>query len=191
MRSYYRIANQPKPRYGPNQQEDFQTFDESFTVGYSLSLKSVDNKSKAWTIGHGRGKLHKYFSMLIGELVEKTGLTKDTIRFYEKKGLISSGSTSRRENNYKDYSENVLEKLMLIRKLKDLGFTLNEINTFLELWHEEDASCQNLKYTFENKITLVEQQLTRLIELKTRLSESLTRCNNDECEFEKTIPSCL
>jgi DNA-binding transcriptional MerR regulator len=129
--------------------------------------------------------------MLIGELVEKTGLTKDTIRFYEKKGLISLDRNSRRENNYKEYSEKVLEKLMLIRRLKDLGFTLNEIDTFLELWREEDASCQNLKYTFENKVTLVEQQLQRLIELKTRLSESLTRCNNDECEFEKTIPSCL
>lgn len=129
--------------------------------------------------------------MLIGELVERTGLTKDTIRFYEKKGLISLDGKGRRDNNYKEYSEKVLDKLMLIRKLKDLGFTLNEIDTFLELWREEDASCQNLKYTLENKITLVNEQLQRLAELKDRLSESLTKCNNDDCEFEKTIPSCL
>jgi MerR family copper efflux transcriptional regulator len=129
--------------------------------------------------------------MLIGELVERTGLTKDTIRFYEKKGLISLDRKSRRENNYKEYSEQVLDKLMLIRKLKDMGFTLNEIDTFLELWREEDASCKNLKFTLENKITLINEQMQRLDQLKTRLTDSLTKCNNDDCEFEKTIPSCL
>ena len=92
--------------------------------------------------------------MLIGELVERTGLTKDTIRFYEKKGLISLDRKSRRENNYKEYPEQVLEKLMLIRKLKDMGFTLNEIDTFLDLWRDEDANCKDVKYTLENKITL-------------------------------------
>jgi MerR family copper efflux transcriptional regulator len=129
--------------------------------------------------------------MLIGELVERTGLTKDTIRFYEKKGLITLDRKSRRENNYKEYPEHVLEKLMLIRKLKDMGFTLNEIDTFLELWREEDASCNNLKFTLENKINLINEQMQRLNALKTRLTDSLTKCNNDDCEFEKTIPSCL
>lgn len=129
--------------------------------------------------------------MLIGELVERTGFTKDTIRFYEKKGLINLDRKSRRDNNYKEYSEQVLEKLRLIRKLKDLGFTLNEIDTFLELWRDEDASCKNLKYTLENKILLVNDQILKLMQLKSRLSESLIKCNNDDCEFEKTIPSCL
>src|SRR5688500_14057516 len=129
--------------------------------------------------------------MLIGELVERTGMTKDTIRFYEKKGLIALDRKSRRENNYKEYSEQVVDKLMLIRKLKDLGFTLNEIDTFLELWREEDASCKNLKYTLEQKIILVDEQIQRRNEFKTRISGSLKKCNDDDCEFEKTIPSCL
>jgi len=129
--------------------------------------------------------------MLIGELIERSGLTKDTIRFYEKKGLITLDGKSRRDNNYKEYSEQVLEKLTLIRKLKDLGFTLNEIDTFLELWHDEDASCKNLKYTLENKILLINEQLLKLAELKNRLTYSVIKCDNDDCEFEKTIPSCL
>lgn len=129
--------------------------------------------------------------MLIGELVEKTGLTKDTIRFYEKKGLISLDRRSRRENNYKEYSEQVLDKLILIRKLKDLGFTLNEIDSFLELWRVDDASCQNIKYTLENKISFINDQLQKLAELKSRLTDSLMKCNNDDCEFEKNIPSVL
>src|SRR5690606_27052751 len=126
--------------------------------------------------------------MLIGELVERTGLTKDTIRFYEKKGLISLDRESRRENNYKEYSEQVLDKLMLIRKLKDMGFTLNEIDTFFELWRDEDASCKNLKYLIENKIKLIKEQIQKLNELNTKLAKSLTKCNNNDCEFEKIIP---
>lgn len=129
--------------------------------------------------------------MLIGELVERSGLTKDTIRFYEKKGLINLDQKNRRENNYKEYSEQVLEKLMLIRKLKDMGFTLNEIDTFLELWRDEDANCTNLKYTLENKLLVINEQMLKLTELKNRLTESVLKCNNNDCEFEKTIPSCL
>lgn len=129
--------------------------------------------------------------MLIGELVERSGLTKDTIRFYEKKGLISLDKKKRWGNNYKEYPEQVLEKLMLIRKLKDLGFTLNEIDTFLDLWRDEDANCKVLKYTLENKVTLVDEQILKLMELKSRLTESLTKCNNDNCEFENTVRSCV
>lgn len=129
--------------------------------------------------------------MLIGELVEKSGMTKDTIRFYEKKGLIELNAKSRRENNYKEYSDQVLEKLKLIRKLKGMSFTLNEIDTFLDLWCAEDASCENVKYTLENKLTLISEQIQKLNELKTRLTQSLTNCNENDCEFEKTIPSCL
>ena len=129
--------------------------------------------------------------MLIGEIVERTGLTKDTIRFYEKKGLIALDRKSRRENNYKEYPEQVLEKLMVIRKLKDMGFTLNEIDTFLDLWRDEDANCNDVKYTLENKITLVNEQILKLMELKSRLTASLAKCNNDNCEFEKTVRECL
>lgn len=129
--------------------------------------------------------------MLIGKLVERSGLSKDTIRFYERKGLISLQSSSRRDNNYKEYPEDVLEMLTLIRRLKDLGFTLNEIKTFLGLWHEEDASCKSLKHTLETKLLFINEQLLKLVTLKDRLMHSVIKCNNDDCEFETMIPSRL
>ena len=129
--------------------------------------------------------------MLIGELVARSGLTKDTIRFYEKKGLIALDQKSRRENNYKEYSEHVLEKLMLIQRLKDMGFTLTEVDTFLDLWRAEDATCENLKHLLENKVTNIDEQIQRLKSLRTNLTASFAKCNNGDCEFENTIPSCL
>ncbi|CAN5399653.1 Hg(II)-responsive transcriptional regulator MerR [soil metagenome] len=129
--------------------------------------------------------------MLIGELSKKTGLSKDTIRFYEKKGLIEMPKKLRRENNYKEYPENVLNKLNLIVKVKQLGLTLSEIKTFFGLWRDEDASCENLVFTLEDKVKQVDEHMQRLYQLKQRLSESLQKCQHGECEFEKTIPSCM
>jgi DNA-binding transcriptional MerR regulator len=129
--------------------------------------------------------------MLIGELVEKSGLSRDTIRFYERKGLIALGKKSRRVNNYKEYSDKVLEKLTLIKKLKGLGFTLNEIDTFFELWRDEDANCQTLKFTLEDKLRQISEQLIRLSDLQNRVAASLGKCNSDDCEFEQSVPSCI
>jgi DNA-binding transcriptional MerR regulator len=129
--------------------------------------------------------------MLIGELSKKTGLSRDTIRFYEKKGLIEIPKKLRRENNYKEYPENILNKLNLIMKVKELGFTLQEIETFFELWGEENASCENLVYTLENKVKQIDLKMERLHQLRERLQESLHKCQTSECEFEKTIPSCI
>ena len=129
--------------------------------------------------------------MLIGELVERTGLTKDTIRFYEKKGLFSLDRKSRRQNNYKEYPEYILEKLILIRRLKEMGFALNEIHTFLESWKDDNASCQGLKSTLENKISLIHKRIRMLNEIQFRLTASLTKCNEHNCEFEKPIRSLL
>lgn len=97
----------------------------------------------------------------------------------------------RRENNYKEYPVTVLNKLSLIIKVKELGFTLNEIDMFFELWGEQDASCENLVYTLENKVKQVDEQTERLGQLKQRLNDSLQKCRSSECQFEKTVPSCI
>ena len=71
--------------------------------------------------------------MLIGEISKKTELSRDTIRFYEKRGLIKVESSVSEFNNYKEYTEDTLRRLLLIKKTKRFGFTLNEISELLEL----------------------------------------------------------
>jgi DNA-binding transcriptional MerR regulator len=71
--------------------------------------------------------------MLIGELSRKSGLSRDTIRFYEKLGLIRLGRRQRRANNYKEYPPEVLRRLLSINQLKEFGFTLAEIAEILDL----------------------------------------------------------
>lgn len=129
--------------------------------------------------------------MLIGELSKRTGFSHDTIRFYEKKGLIAVNRKERRDNNYKEYPEAVYEKLVLIKTVKELGFTLNEIDEFIQAWGDQDASCSNLTSHLTDKINRVDEQIKLLQGIKTKLTTSLSKCQADNCEFEKMIPSCI
>jgi DNA-binding transcriptional MerR regulator len=129
--------------------------------------------------------------MLIGELSKRTGFSHDTIRFYEKKGLIRVDRKSRRENNYKEYPEIVYEQLILIKTVKDLGFTLNEVDDFIKAWSNEDASCNNLTHHLTEKIGRVNEQMRLLEGIKSKLEVSLQRCKADNCEFEKMVPACI
>jgi DNA-binding transcriptional MerR regulator len=129
--------------------------------------------------------------MLIGELSKRTGFSHDTIRFYEKKGLIAVNRKERRDNNYKEYPEAVYERLMLIKTVKALGFTLNETDEFIQGWGNEDASCSNLTSHLTDKINRVDAQIQLLQEIRSKLTASLSKCQADNCEFEKMIPSCI
>ena len=65
--------------------------------------------------------------MLIKELAEKTGLTPQTIRFYEKEGFLDTRYIRRRENNYRDYSEDAVRHLLNLKAGQAAGFTLAEL----------------------------------------------------------------
>ena len=129
--------------------------------------------------------------MLIGELSKRTGFSHDTIRFYEKKGLIAVNRNERRDNNYKEYPEAVYERLMLVKTVKALGFTLNETNEFIQAWGDEDASCSGITHHLTEKIIRVDQHVQSLLRVRQKLSQSLERCQSQDCEFEKVIPTCL
>jgi DNA-binding transcriptional MerR regulator len=83
--------------------------------------------------------------MLIGELSKRSGLTSDTIRFYEKQGLIKIGRREWRVNNYKEYPESVLRRLLLLKKIKSYGFTLNESAEIIALIDANLASCDRVQ----------------------------------------------
>ena len=114
--------------------------------------------------------------MLIGELSEKTGFSRDTIRYYEKEGLIAVGRKERRENNYKEYSAETLKRLLTIKIIKGFGFTLNETAEFLELLEANRATCDNVAEKALKKIELINTKIKELEELKTLVSMSIASC---------------
>ncbi|MCL6444111.1 MAG: MerR family transcriptional regulator [Alicyclobacillus sp.] len=97
--------------------------------------------------------------MKIQELAEKTGLTVYTIRFYEKEGLLDSRHVRREENNYRNYSEEAIERLKLVKKFQGVGFSLAELKEILQ---EHDANTlTNLQV-----IELIRQKMSEIARKK-------------------------
>ena len=127
-----------------------------------------------------------FFIMLIGELSKRSGFTRDTIRFYEKQGLISLGRKERRVNNYKEYSEEVLRRLLLFKKIKSYGFTLNEAAEIIALLDNNLASCEVISKTASDKIAIVDEKIQELKALKSLLKSSIESCNAAYCKPQAT-----
>lgn len=124
--------------------------------------------------------------MQIGELSKKSGFTRDTIRFYEKNGLIELDKGSRFENNYKDYSDKVLKRLEVIKRIKDFGFTLVEIKVMMELYEMGDLQQERGRKYIERKIVKVEKKIEELTNIKKTLTE-LVSAPIENCTIQNIL----
>ncbi|MFI6699102.1 MerR family transcriptional regulator [Streptomyces sp. NPDC050509] len=106
--------------------------------------------------------------MRIGELAAQTGTTRDTIRFYEKVGLLAG---RRLANGYRDFPPEAVAWLHYVRTAQTLGFSLAEIaRTGEELYAAPDAA-EALSALFEEKIRLVDARMSELATLRAELTE--------------------
>jgi DNA-binding transcriptional MerR regulator len=123
------------------------------------------------------------FGMLIGELTKRSGLTRDTIRFYEKESLIGADKKSRvgiPSNTYKNYPESTVATLTFIQRTKILGFTLGEIREMLKLREPGQKASKKWAANAVAKLLTVERKIEELQSLKQLLGEALVRCS-DQC----------
>lgn len=110
--------------------------------------------------------------MFIGEMSKKTNIPVKTIRYYEDLGLLQQ--PKRALSKYRIYSEKDVEKLIFIKKSKDLGLTLAEIKRIIKRSSKGvDATCCLVHEVFEEKILECEKKMKELKETKHRLSERL------------------
>ena len=70
--------------------------------------------------------------MRIGELAKRTGLPRDTIRFYERNGLITSLKPEGGSNDYRDYADEMVDRLVMITEARDAGFSVKELQALLQ-----------------------------------------------------------
>jgi MerR family transcriptional regulator, copper efflux regulator len=109
------------------------------------------------------------------ELAKRSGLSVDTIRFYEKKGLIDCELIRRQTNNYRDYSEASLERLMLIKQAKRLGFTLAEVQEWIRDFESKQLTIQERQTILGRKLEQIDE---RIEELKTMKSHLVVKIEN-------------
>ncbi len=127
----------------------------------------------------------------IGTLAQLAGVSTDTLRFYEKNGLLAP--CSRNAAGYRLYSAREVQRIRFILSAKSVGFTLKEIHELLALEvRREQASCEDVKQLVDEKISVVRQRIAELQRIQGSLQIlSDACCGGDEPASHCTILEAL
>src|SRR5919106_6046 len=98
--------------------------------------------------------------MTIGQVAKHAGVGVETVRFYERRGLLDA--PPRRASGYRQYSPDVVRRIQFIKRAKDLGFSLREICELLSLRVDPDTTCDEVKQRAEAKIADIKTKLRDL-----------------------------
>ena len=111
-------------------------------------------------------------SIGIGALAKQAGVGIDTVRYYERAGLLAP--RSRLSSGYRRYSELELARLRFIRRAQALGFTLKEVRELLSLSAQRDVA--RIKRTAQEKLTDVRRRIAELEKVRAGLSKLIVAC---------------
>ncbi|HET7016592.1 MAG TPA: MerR family transcriptional regulator [Streptosporangiaceae bacterium] len=118
--------------------------------------------------------------MTIGKFAAAQGVSVETIRFYQRRGLLTQ--PERRASGFREYTEDDLWRLAFIRRAQQLGFTLGEIAELLG--PAQARSADEIQRAAEAKLSAVGEQLAELARLQCRLRRLVQVCahgNRDDC----------
>jgi MerR family transcriptional regulator, copper efflux regulator len=113
--------------------------------------------------------------MLIGELAKKTGLTKDTIRFYEKRGLIEAQERQAGMRTYMDFSPEMVDRVAMIAQGKSLGFTLSEMKHLMNTWGNTEMPILEKLKIIDSKLHEITDKIQQLEQIKNYLTNKRNR----------------
>ena len=113
-------------------------------------------------------------AMKIGEIAKRSGIGIETIRFYEREGLLPE--PERRPSGYRQYDESTVERLEYVRRAKELGFTLAEIRELLALSTDRERGVRGVKVRAEARLTEVDRRIRELQQVRRGLKHLIAAC---------------
>ncbi len=120
--------------------------------------------------------------MQIGALSKRSGVSIHTIRFYERSGLIKGRRKAPGErNNYLDYDEETVERLLLIRDAKSIGFTIGEIGRLIDVWFNDQITTPEKLKVLDEKLLSIEARIKELKEMKKLIAGFKQSVLSEEC----------
>lgn len=127
--------------------------------------------------------------MKIGQLSKVSGCSIQTIRYYEKEGLLNLPSRS--EGNFRLYDDRALKELEFVKHCRSLDIPLSDIKTLLELKNKPEESCSSINNLIANQLDLVNQRIKDLKALKSELQIMKRACSSDntveKCGIMRTL----
>ena len=127
--------------------------------------------------------------LTIGQLAAALGVNVQTIRYYERRGLVTAAR--RTPAGYRQYANDTIVRLRFIRHAQDLGFSLAEIQTLLALRVRQGAGCGAMERKAREKIALVEKRIQDLRRLQRTLKRLAAACAHrqptEECPMLEAL----
>jgi Cd(II)/Pb(II)-responsive transcriptional regulator len=115
--------------------------------------------------------------MRIGELASRAGCDVETVRFYEREGLLEE--PAREASGYRRYAERHLQRMQFIRHCRSLDIPLAEIRRLLDFAAAPDAACGEVNVLIDRHIARVHERLEALRSLEAQLLSLRARCDGD------------
>ena len=112
--------------------------------------------------------------LTIGAVAKRAGVPIDTIRYYEREGLLPEAP--RRASGYRSYGEDAVAQLRFIRRAKELGFTLEEIRGLLALSHDRQRGVKAVKQRAKARLAAIEARIAELQRIRDGLAELVAAC---------------
>jgi MerR family transcriptional regulator, copper efflux regulator len=129
--------------------------------------------------------------LTIGRIAESAGVGVQTLRFYEREGLIDA--PARTSSGYRTYDETVIARLKFIQRAQNLGFTLKEIRELITLHYKPETDCSNIKQVALAKLNAVQQKIDDLERMRATLHQLVASCSggsSSDCSVMHCFTNC-
>ena len=118
----------------------------------------------------------------IGKVAAQTGCNIETIRYYEKESLLLP--PGRTEGGHRLYTVAMVERLVFIRRSRELGFSMDEIRRLLSIVDGEQISCERVKHIAETHLRDIRSKITDLRKMERTLNDLSHQCSGED------VPEC-
>lgn len=127
--------------------------------------------------------------MTTSELARRAGVNVQTVRFYERKGLLPA--PPRTPGGYRRYDADALRRLRFIKHAQEIGFSLREIDELLSLRIDAGRACADVRRHAHDKIAEVDRRLRKLEQMRQVLARLVERCDRDPAPSDCPILEAL
>jgi DNA-binding transcriptional MerR regulator len=117
----------------------------------------------------------------IGKVAEQAGVSVDTVRFYERRGVLPP--PERLPSGYRTYAPTTVARIQLARRLQALGLTLDEVIDALHATDRGDATCASERWRLEAVVERIDAKIEELRSVRREVNEVLAACDRGACVF--------
>src|SRR5690348_7401849 len=118
-------------------------------------------------------------ALSIGAVAKRAGVAVDTVRYYERRGVLPRAE--RRRSGYRSFRPQAVDRILFVKELQAIGFSLDEIVEVLRLADRDTASCASVRGYAQATLDRIEAKITALTATRDRLASALAGCATGAC----------